>query len=263
MISRDGTFATIGEPRCNWIFVVVRFNDRIRYRKPIVGRRSAPLSKYHEFSRCICYVKLRKFPPRRGGRAAWLPASRLRLPWLTNDWHQLLACVSWYLAAVSDELWAFVTVQTQSGGGEASSICTRAEISSPPRRGGGSRKKDEEREKEREQEKSFCGVSRLMMPPPSIFPALLSCFLSFPLPFISLILRCLPGSPSYPRLSRSRRQFFRRRCQKPALIPSPDSGKRRRRPSFLLLLLLPRRRDKSSTGESPVSPDPGLYFIAQ
>ena len=123
------------------------------------------------------------------------------------------------------------------------------------------------RERKRESKKSFCGVSRLMMPPPSIFPALLSCFLSFPLPFISLILRCLPGSPSYPRLSRSRRQFFRRRCQKPALIPSPDSGKRRRRPSFLLLrlllLLVPRRRDKSSTGESPVSPDPGLYFIAQ
>lgn len=44
--------------RCNWIYVVVRFNGRIRYRKSIVA---PALLKYYEFSRCICYVKLRKF----------------------------------------------------------------------------------------------------------------------------------------------------------------------------------------------------------
>lgn len=68
-------------PRCNSIYVVVRFNDRDRYRKPIRG--------WFQVLRiqpgCICYVKLRKFPAPRG------PATS---PRLTNDWHQPLRRVA-------------------------------------------------------------------------------------------------------------------------------------------------------------------------
>lgn len=71
---------------CNSIYVVVGFNDRIRYRKPIGGRfcrsitnsAGASVTSNYESSRGLAAASRR----------------RRRLPRLTNDWHQLLAHLS-------------------------------------------------------------------------------------------------------------------------------------------------------------------------